>query len=283
MTWQEYQAAVGKLYEQMNEMGVVKNNVYLPDKITNQKRQIDTLWELQLGDHQIRIIIDAKKSEEKIDVKDLEGVMGLAHSVNANKVIIVTNNGWTEPTEIKAKFHDVDLKILTIEEALDLVVPNKWFMCYECPDECVVMDSDGVLYRENIDLFYDWYAGKCRSCNDIYFHCPQCGDRKIFEDKEEEYECNCEHVWKKEGDKLFIKFNDLLDFRRIDNVKQVPVEFIFCMLRYPKEYWAHLIFSVFNIDTDKGNDVFVSIGPNGQFSLPDGVDEDGPYFSWNIN
>lgn len=45
MTWQEYENAVGKLYEEMDSIGVVKQNVYIPDKITGQKRQVDVWWE----------------------------------------------------------------------------------------------------------------------------------------------------------------------------------------------------------------------------------------------
>lgn len=279
MTWQEYQNAVAKLYESMETMGLVKQNIYIPDKITGQKRQIDVWWELIIEGHKINILIDAKFRAGKIDVKDLEEVQALADSVRANKVIIVTNNGWTEPALKKAEFSNTDLKLLEIEKALDLIIPNKWFMCYYCPDECVVMDSDGVIYREESGLFFDWYAGKCRSCGDTYFHCPECGDRKILEDDDETYECNCEHVWKKEKDKLHIKFNNLEKFQRIDNISDVPIEFLYWMLGYKREYWGKLIFSVLQIPTDGGNVFTFMIHPDtGKIITPDYTDEDGGAF-----
>lgn len=282
MTWQEYETAVGKLYQNMGEMGVVRQNIFIPDKITGQKRQIDVWWELKLNDHNINILIDAKYRKNKIDIKDLEEVESLANSVNANKVIIVTNNGWTKPAEKKAKFSNVDLKIFEVEKALDLVVPDKWFMCYDCKDECVVMDSDGVIFREENNLFFDWYAGKCRSCNNIYFYCPGCGNRVILEE-DDKYQCDCTHVWKKEKDKLFIKFDDLNNFQRIDNSKKAPIEFIYWMLGYPKEYWAKLALSVCNVDTDKGNTFEFMIHPeSGEIIKSDYLDDNGPVFYLEI-
>ncbi|MCT4645792.1 MAG: restriction endonuclease [Carboxylicivirga sp.] len=278
MTWQEYQNAVGTLYENMKDMGVVKQNLYIPDKITGQKRQVDVWWELKVGEHRVNILIDAKYRKEKIDIKDLEEVEALAKSVKADKVIIVTNNGWTKPAETKAEFSSIDLRVLKVEEAFDLIIPDKWLMCYDCTDECVIMDSDGVVYRENSNLFFDWYAGKCRCCGNTYLHCPECGKRVILEDSDD-YECMCNHIWKKDNDELHIKFNDLDSFQRIDNVKPVPIEFLYWLLGYSKEYWMKLILSILNVNTDKGNQLYFMINPDQKGIIkPDYIDEDGPVF-----
>jgi len=284
MTWQEYQKAVGTLYQNIESksMGEVKYNIYIPDKVSGQNRQIDVWWELNVQGHKVNILIDAKYRKCKIDVKDVEEVEALASSVKANKVIIVTNNGWTESAFKKAEFSNTDLKILDADKALDLIIPDKWFMCYNCTDECVIMDSDGVLYREGSGLFFDWYAGKCRSCGDTYFHCPECGSRKILEDGDK-YKCYCKHKWKKENEKLFIKFNDLKNYKRIDNAPEVPVEFLFWVLGYSREYWAKLVLATCNIPTDKENTFTFMIGLNGEIVKPDFFDEDGPAFYIPIN
>ena len=281
MTWQEYQTAVANLYKNMGEMGIVKENIHLPDKITGQARQIDVWWELNLAGHKVNILIDAKYRKDKIDIKDLEEVEGLANAVGANKIIIVTNNGWTKPSIKRANYSNIDLKILDINSAFDLIFPNKWFMCYDCHEECVIMDSDGVLYRESLNLFFDWYAGKCRSCSNTYFHCPECGQRKILENGDE-HECSCTHIWKKEEEKLFIKFNNLDDFQRIDNAKKASITFLHWMLGYDVKYWRSLILSTFKIDTDEGNSFSFMIGPNGELVKPDYEDEDGPVFYFGL-
>jgi hypothetical protein len=125
MEWQEYQEAVAILYEQAEGIGVVYRNVLLPDKVTGQMRQIDVLIELEAKGHQISILVDAKFRKDKFDVKDIEYVLALAEAGNAIKSVIVAANGWTGPSETKAEFCNMDLLLLSIDEALDLVVEDK--------------------------------------------------------------------------------------------------------------------------------------------------------------
>lgn len=282
MKWQEYQEAVGLIYKNMDGMGIVKQNIFLPDKITGQKRQVDTWIEINFQGHLVNILIDAKFRKSKIDVKDVEEVEALGASVNANKIVIVTNKGWTKPALKKAKFSNNDIRILTIEEALDLLVPNKWFMCYNCEEECVVMDMDGILYRENTGLFFDWYAGKCRECGNTYFHCPECGSRKILENGDK-YKCSCKHIWKKEDEKLLIKFNDLNNYQRIDNSLEVPIEFLYWMAQYSRTYWQKLLLSPFQIPSDNGTVHLFMIHPfTGELIRPSLVDGE-PVFYFGLD
>ncbi len=277
MTWQEYQNAVGKLYEKMEGMGEVKHNVYLPDKITGQNRQVDVWCEINIEGHKINILIDAKYRKEKLDIKDLEEVESLANAVNANKIIIVTNNGWRNPAQKRAEYSNIDFRILTIEDALGLIIPNKWLMCYSCEDECVVLNSDGVILRENHDLFFYWYAGSCRKCKDLYFYCPECGDKKIL-DSNDNYKCHCNHIWKRKGSELHIKFNNLDFYQRIDNSVKASNEFMYWLLGHDIENWRSITFIPFNIKTDLGNVRSFMIEPQtGRLIFPDG-DDDSFYF-----
>lgn len=72
MKWQDYQEAVGKLYEQMSDFGVVKKNITIPDKVTGQLRQVDVWWEIEFGGHTVKILIDAKKGKIKLMLKTLK-------------------------------------------------------------------------------------------------------------------------------------------------------------------------------------------------------------------
>ncbi|MFC7526135.1 restriction endonuclease [Parapedobacter sp. GCM10030251] len=225
MTWQEYQTAVSTLYDKMDLMGRLSYNVRRTDKITGQKRQIDVWWEINIGGHVINILIDAKFNKTVIDVNEIDSVASLAESVNANKAIIVTNNGYTDPALKKAAFLGMDVKILTTEEALNLTVPNKWMMCYDCNDECVVLDLDGVLFLENAGLFFNWYAGRCRRCKCLYLFCPQCGTRVILDD-DTSFDCGCKHTWKIEPTNLQIKFHQSKSYIKIDEFPKAPTAFL---------------------------------------------------------
>jgi hypothetical protein len=252
MKWQEYQDAVGKLYDRVKEMGEVKRNFMIPDKETGSNRQVDAWWQMRVGGHQFNTLIDAKMRSEPLDVKDVEEVIALANAVNADKAIIVTNSGINAFAAKKAELNRLDIRIFSIEDALDLIVPDKWLMCYDCNNECVVMDWDGVLYREDLELFFYWQAGRCRECRDLYIYCPECGGRKILEDSDP-WECGCGHRWKTNKEQLFIKFNDKRKYLRIDKSTKVSAAFINWLLRLPHEHWHQdIVGQLYRIGTDTG-------------------------------
>lgn len=192
MTWQEYQEAVALLYSQASELGSVHHNIKIKDKITGQLRQVDTWVEINYGDHVIKVLIDAKKYRENLDVRDIDSVVELAKAVGANKAIIVTSSGWSKPAEIKASFESCDLRILSIDEALELVVPDKWELCPKCEEDCILMDCSG-FFEEN-GLVVWWIAGQCRECKTAKVHCQDCG-RELYIDIEGNEVCNCPRVW----------------------------------------------------------------------------------------
>ena len=193
MTWQEYQEAVAVFYEQTDGFGDISRNVMVPDKITGQPRQIDVLIEINAKGHSLRMIVDAKFHASPIDVRDLESVLALADAVGANKSIVVAANGWTEPAKTKADHVGCSLELLSIEDALDLVVPDKWKMCPSCGVDCIVLDQEGAVTFEGGSWFW-WLAGQCRGCNCARIHCQDCG-KKAYIDLGQSTLCECGHLW----------------------------------------------------------------------------------------
>lgn len=192
MDWQEYQEAVARFYEQLGGIGIVKRNVFIPDKDTDRRRQIDVLIEVQAKGHCLKIMVDAKYRNSRIDVKDVEEVIGLANAVGACKGVIVTANGWTAPAERKANASNVDLRILTLEKALDLLVPEKWAMCPNCYADCIVLDHEGAMELDGVWLW--WLAGQCRNCRFGFAWCQDCGEY-LHIPVGEEVHCLCRHWW----------------------------------------------------------------------------------------
>lgn len=193
MTWQEYQEAVAVLYEQTDGFGDVSRNVMVPDKITGQARQIDVLIEINSKGHSLKMIVDAKFHASPIDVRDLESVLALADAVGANKAIVVAANGWTEPAKKKADHVGCSLELLSIEDALDLVVPDKWKMCPSCGVDCIVLDQEGAVTFEGGSRFW-WLAGQCRGCHYAHIHCQDCGN-KAYIGIDQSTICGCGHRW----------------------------------------------------------------------------------------
>lgn len=193
MTWQEYQDAVAEFYEQVDGFGNVSRNVMVPDKITGQLRQIDVLIEINAKGHSIKLIVDAKFHAVPLDVRDVESVLALADAIGANKAIIVAANGWTAPAKKKADHVGCDLELLSVEDALDLIVPDKWKMCPSCGVDCIVLDQERAVTFEGGSWFW-WLAGQCRGCNCARIHCQDCGT-KAYIDLGQSMICVCGHLW----------------------------------------------------------------------------------------
>jgi hypothetical protein len=193
MTWQEYQDAVGMFYEQSEGIGIVERNVFIPDKSTGQKRQIDTLLTIETKGHTVSIAIDAKFHSAPIDVKDVEGVAALADAVQACMSVIVCSNGWTGPAKIKADSLRCDLRLLTLEEALDLFVPDKWEMCPSCLNDCIVVDNASAVTMHDGSILW-WIEGTCRECSHAIAWCQDCGTRCHIR-AGESILCHCGYQW----------------------------------------------------------------------------------------
>lgn len=205
MKWQEYQDAVAILYEQLEGFGKVKRNVFIPDKITGQNRQIDVLIEIEERGHKLTIVVDAKFHSIPLDVKEIEGVLALSLAVKANKTVIVALNGWTKPAEIKAQHEACDLRILELDKALELLVPNMWKMCPVCKNDCIVLDQTGMMQFDNGSILW-WLAGQCRECKTARVFCQDCGCKMYIENKKSMI-CVCGHEWSQTDDGICVELN----------------------------------------------------------------------------
>lgn len=200
MNWQEYQDAVAELYINMGSYPSIKKNVYLPDIHSGQPRQIDVLLEMEACGHKLKIVIDAKYHSRPLDVKGIEDVSALAKSVGANKAVVVASNGFTKPALLKAPYLNCDTRVFSIEDALDLLVPNKWKMCKSCLNDCIVLDQNGAIEFDDGSILW-WLAGCCRNCNSIELHCQECGEKIRIENNSEQL-CFCGYTWSNQNGSL---------------------------------------------------------------------------------
>lgn len=193
MTWQEYQEATARLYEQAEGLGAVRRNVYLPDRTTGRGRQVDVLVEIEAKGHVLRLLIDAKYRKGRLDVKDIEEVLALAAAVGASKAVVVAANGWTKPAELKAEASNMDLRVLSLDQALDLVVADKWELCPGCEGDCIIGDNHGVLAFDDGTLLW-WLGGQCRRCRLASIWCQECGE-SWYIGVGQTTQCDCGHEW----------------------------------------------------------------------------------------
>lgn len=221
MTWQEYQEAVGALYAQMDDIGTIERNVSMVDRITGSRRQIDTLIRLNFGEHELLMVVDAKFYSKPIDVKVVEEVAALADAVGAHKSIIVAANGWNESAQIKASHLRCDLKLWSLEEALEFFVEDMWMICPYCEKDCIVMDQDGVVGHPFSGGWIWWLGGGCRKCSYALVWCQDCGI-KFGLALGESRRCDCGYQWENEEGQLFLTVLGENEDGSIEDVDAVP-------------------------------------------------------------
>jgi hypothetical protein len=140
---------------------------------------------MQAYGHTLRILVDAKFYSGKIDVKDVEEVLALAEAVKANQVVNVAANDWTEPAAKKAEFEGCSLRLFTLEEALDTLVTDKWEMCPNCKNDCIVLDME---------------------CRHGFIWCQDCGQKEELPFQEDVI-CGCGFAWRQNDEGLTIRFD----------------------------------------------------------------------------
>jgi hypothetical protein len=201
--WQDYQAAVGRLYTELAHDGDLEINVRLRDVSTGDQRQVDAWWRPVLGNHTVNILIDAKYRKGKIDVKDVEEVASLGAAVGANKCILVAPNGWSAAAERKAALLSMDLRLLTLTDALGLIHTSPWIVCPQCASDGILITQGGspIAYEAITPV---WAAGICPECEAYHVLCADCGDR-ITASRGTVAECQCLYNWRADNGLIFFR------------------------------------------------------------------------------
>ncbi len=192
MKWQEYQDAVAEFYNKAEGIGRVRKNITRPDKVTGRARQIDCWIEVAVKGHVVKVLIDAKFRSNKVDVKDVEEVQALGEAVGADKCFLICPNGWTKPAQIKAEFIGLDLKLLDVKSAVQLLDIDMWEICPDCQNDYILLEKSGGIEIDG--MVFWWLAGQCKECESTLIWCQDCGDQMIVKTGQSQ-RCTCGHRW----------------------------------------------------------------------------------------
>jgi methionyl-tRNA synthetase len=100
---------VAKIQRQLAPQADVLHNVRLDGRLSGTKRQIDVLVKENIGQYEIKIIIDCKDHKVPVDVKGVEEFEGLLRDVGAQKGVLVSPRGFTEAAKKRAEGFLIDL------------------------------------------------------------------------------------------------------------------------------------------------------------------------------
>lgn len=93
-----------------NDELTIKSPDFLLDHVTGQKREVDISINGKIGSHQILIVLECRKRQNKDDSTWIEQLGNKKQDLHINKLIAVSSSGFTEPAITKANLYGIDLR-----------------------------------------------------------------------------------------------------------------------------------------------------------------------------
>ncbi len=207
--WEVYERLIARMMaDQATTQLCVTPNARVRGRISGISRQLDVLIEHRhdRGDD-CRIVVDAKSSRRKVDVKEVEMFLGLMQDVGATHGYLVCPSGYTKAAEKRAQ-SAVALRLVPLDR-LEGFDPTKWPKCMEskCTKGRVFWDGYPELSLKGRPLVGDpsirvipfvHYVGKCDKCLRFHVHCLTCDKILLVPEDDLEdvgHQCDCKPPW----------------------------------------------------------------------------------------
>ncbi|MEM6823075.1 MAG: restriction endonuclease [Verrucomicrobiota bacterium] len=156
MNWRDYEEAIYEILRSRFPANTADFDVMLPGRFSKIDRQIDVAGYATLMGTTMVAIVDCKCYSEKVDVKHVETVIGMAADVRADIALIVTTIGYSEAAKARALNEPnvrTHLDVVTTEEASDgPQVPAVTFM-YLGRIGAVAIAPSGWAATSNVEDF----------------------------------------------------------------------------------------------------------------------------------
>jgi len=184
-SWELYERMIARLIADQTPANLcVTPNAQIIGRISKIPRQIDVLIESRHDtDNSVRIIVDAKKRNRKIDITHVESLLGVMADVGASHGYLVCPSGYTEAAEMRAQ-KNVKIRLVPLHH-LDDFDPSTWPMCKQkgCSGRIFWNYSPSFSKRlahpeetsvESTQIIF--HVGKCDKCGYFHVHCKTCDD-----------------------------------------------------------------------------------------------------------
>jgi len=123
----DFQELVDLIHRALVPKGAkIGSSVMLPSS-TGDMREIDVLIESDIGPYCIKIAVEAKDHNRKLDVTEIDNLIGkyTDGKLNINKIIIVSRSGFTDLAYKKAVNSHLDIELKTLKEAKEISWDDK--------------------------------------------------------------------------------------------------------------------------------------------------------------
>jgi len=205
--WEIYERMVARVVADQAETDMcVTPNARIVGK-TGISRQIDVLMDARHDTNNTRrVIVDAKRRRRKIDVTDVEALLGVMEDVGATHGYLVSPSGYTKAAERRAR--KVSIRILPVDR-LENFDPSTWPNCKvaTCKQGRIFWDGYPELLvplrslsgqGEDLLMRILHYVGKCDRCGMFHVWCTRCDEILPVPtegDDDVGHQCGCKLPW----------------------------------------------------------------------------------------
>jgi len=114
----DFQQLIHYIYSQIVPEGaIVTESMLLKERNSSAKREVDILIEYELAGTKLRIAIECRDRSRKDDIEWIDGLVGKYRDLDVDKVIAVSNSGFSAEAIEKASANKIDTR--TLEQALN--------------------------------------------------------------------------------------------------------------------------------------------------------------------
>ncbi len=123
MSWKLYEHKVLERFRELYPNSEIQYNTSIKGIKSGRSRQIDTLLINQVGNTEVKTVIDSKCFSKKISITTVESFIGFLSDVGADRGIMVTEVGYSKAAKKRAENEEseIELKILTLDELPDFL------------------------------------------------------------------------------------------------------------------------------------------------------------------
>ena len=170
MDWKKYEKEIFRIFRNEYPEAEITLDAKIVGRYSKRSRQIDILIEQYVAGNRLRIAIDAKFFNKKIDVKTVENYISMLSDVEAHKGLLITNVGYSK-TALKRAYYDptdIELDILNFNQlkafqteyalpfagsnAVDLFAPFGWIIdARSCPNWLATLYQRGAEFNVEMD------------------------------------------------------------------------------------------------------------------------------------
>lgn len=187
--WRRYeQQIVAQLRSKFPDADVAGDQ-RIRGKLSKARRQVDIAVRGKLAGRDVLGIVECKCFSRKVDVKDVDALVGFVLDVGANLGIMITNIGYSKAAQNRARAAGLHLDVVEFENLGSYEAP--WQECGLCK-EVDEHRPTSIIWNARPEMDDSPDVGHCDCCGGVSVRCRFCGAVQAIAEGEYDTDLLCE-------------------------------------------------------------------------------------------